>query len=228
MVLRCTPRQERSTNRSSSLYVPSLSNPRSSPLTLLRTQYIDEKFTDPQRENTHQLLSDLNDNLLAYIGRNRFSDKSGVDSLEHVKALTQVGPFSAAQAKEKGLIDGLCYRQDVLDSVLLGKKEEDAEVPKEVEAPKEAGQQDGLVKGATAAAHEQKPENKLMGFYHYHKVLEKAVEKHMAQETIPIGVVYLQGTIGDVGECVAFRSPSLLRPLTSHLTGSALPRSFAA
>ncbi|KAJ8292309.1 Protease 4 [Rhodotorula toruloides] len=172
--------------------------------------YIDEKFTDPQRENTHQLLSDLNDNLLAYIGRNRFSDKSGVDSLEHVKALTQVGPFSAAQAKEKGLIDGLCYRQDVLDSVLLGKKEEDAEVPKEVEAPKEAGQQDGLVKGATAAAHEQKPENKLMGFYHYHKVLEKAVEKHMAQETIPIGVVYLQGTIGDVGE---FGTASVVRGL---------------
>ncbi|BGP27049.1 protease IV [Rhodotorula toruloides] len=166
--------------------------------------YIDEKFTDPQRENTHQLLSDLNDNFLAYIGRNRFSDKSGIESLEHVKALTQVGPFSAAQAKEKGLIDGLCYRQDVLDSVLLGKKE------KEAEKVKEAEQEGAVFKAVKEAAKEEKPVNKLMGFYHYHKVLEKAVEKHLAKETIPIGVVYLQGTIGDVGE---FGTASVVRGL---------------
>lgn len=106
------------------------------------------------------------------------------------------------------MIDGLCYRQDVLDSVLSGKKEDEG--PRE---ETEAAEQDSaLVKASKESAKkEEESENKLMGFYHYHKVLEKAVEKHMAKETIPIGVVYLQGTIGDVGECVV-----LVRPFSTR------------
>ena len=43
------------------------------------------------------------------------------------------------------------------------------------------------------------PERKVQGFYHYSKVMEKAVEKHV-KEAIDIGGVYLLGTIGDPGE----------------------------
>ncbi|GAA5875098.1 hypothetical protein JCM3774_003428 [Rhodotorula dairenensis] len=131
--------------------------------------YIDEKLTEPQRENHEQLINDLNDNLLRYVGRNRFWSKGSAGSLTHARALSQIGPFTAREATKEGLLNGTCYRQDVLDSVL------DPEV------------------GGDA-------ERKVMGFYHYGKVLEKAVQKYMDKETIEVGVVYLQGTIGDVGD----------------------------
>ncbi|GAA5886500.1 hypothetical protein JCM6882_001659 [Rhodosporidiobolus microsporus] len=111
--------------------------------------YIDEKFTDAQRENHTSLLSDLNDNLLTYIGRNRFSSShpTSAAALSHTKSLSLTGPFPAYRAQEAGLIDGTCYRQDVLDAVLD-------------EEEKETG-------------------INMMGFYHYAKVLEKAAEKFM-------------------------------------------------
>ncbi|GAA5984828.1 hypothetical protein JCM10908_003522 [Rhodotorula pacifica] len=141
--------------------------------------YIDEKLTEPQRENHEQLINDLNDNLLRYIGRNRFWSKGSTDSLVHARALSQVGPFTAREATKEGLLNGTCYRQDVLDSVLDPEMGGDAE-------------------------------RKVMGFYHYGKVLEKAVEKYMDKETIEVGVVYLQGTIGEVGE---FGTASVVRGL---------------
>jgi signal peptide peptidase SppA len=134
--------------------------------------YIDEKLTDPQRENHRELISELNDNLLTYIGRNRFSSRSSSSSnssLAHVKSLTQQGPFTADLAVENGLLNGTCYRQDILDSLL---------------DPEFGGDSD----------------SKLMGFYHYSKVVEKAMEKYMGKEAIDVGVVYLMGTIGDPGE----------------------------
>ncbi|GAA6030971.1 hypothetical protein JCM8097_008962 [Rhodosporidiobolus ruineniae] len=130
--------------------------------------YIDEQLTEPQRENHLALLSDLNDNLLTYIGRNRYPSLGGQGSLDHTKALTQVGPFPAPRAAEAGLIDGTCYRQDVLDAVLLDDADE-----------------------ATG--------NNLMGFYHYNKIIERAIQKRL-EDTIEVGVVYLLGTIGDPGE----------------------------
>lgn len=153
-------------------------------------QYIDEKLTDPQRENHQELISELNDNLLTYIGRNRFSSthSESTRALAHVKSLTQVGPFTAGRATEEGLLNGTCYRQDVLDSVL---------------DPEFGGDDDA----------------KLMGFYHYAKVVEKAMEKYL-KEAIDVGVVYLMGTIGDPGECVfSFGAPCpSLPPFALSLT----------
>ncbi|POY75894.1 hypothetical protein BMF94_0977 [Rhodotorula taiwanensis] len=141
--------------------------------------YIDEKLTDPQRENHEQLINDLNDNLLRYVGRNRFWSKGSSGSLSHARSLSQVGPFTAREATKEGLLNGTCYRQDVLDSVL---------------DPEMGGDED----------------KKIMGFYHYGKVLEKAVQKYMDKETIEVGVVYLQGTIGEVGD---FGTASVVRGL---------------
>ncbi|GAA5902292.1 hypothetical protein JCM8208_007251 [Rhodotorula glutinis] len=140
--------------------------------------YTREEFTEPQRENHAQLINDLNDNLLTYIGRNRFPEKGGQGSLDHVRALTKVGPFTARTAVESGLVNGTCYRQDVLDSVM----------------------DEGL--GGD-------PEVKFMGFYHYHKILERAVEKYM-KEAVEVGVVYVLGGIGDAGE---FGTASIVRGL---------------
>ncbi|GAA5883119.1 hypothetical protein JCM16303_006100 [Sporobolomyces ruberrimus] len=133
--------------------------------------YIDEKLSDPQRENHQELITELNDNLLTYIGRNRFSatHPTSPSALEHVKSLSQIGPFTANLAVENGLLNGTCYRQDILDSVL---------------DPEFGGDED----------------KKLMGFYHYAKVVEKAMQKYMSKESIQVGVVYLMGTIGDPGE----------------------------
>ncbi|KAL8280683.1 hypothetical protein RQP46_007006 [Phenoliferia psychrophenolica] len=130
--------------------------------------YIDEKLTEPQRENQKELINDLNDNLMTYIARNRFPDEGGQAGLDKVKELSQVGPFTNARAVKEGLLDGATYRQDILDSVF----EED--------------------KGGDS-------ERTLMGFYHYAKVMEKAVEKTKTG-VIDVGVVYLLGTIGDSGE----------------------------
>ncbi|GAA5965404.1 hypothetical protein JCM8115_002023 [Rhodotorula mucilaginosa] len=141
--------------------------------------YIDEKLTEPQRENHEQLINDLNDNLLRYIGRNRFWSQGSEGSLARARALTRVGPFTAREATKEGLLNGTCYRQDVLDSIL---------------DPELGGDK----------------ERKMMGFYHYGKVLEKAVEKYMNKETIEVGVVYLQGTIGEVGD---FGTASVVRGL---------------
>ncbi|GAA5858034.1 hypothetical protein JCM8547_006672 [Rhodosporidiobolus lusitaniae] len=140
--------------------------------------YIDEKFTDAQRANHLSLLSDLNDNLLTYLGRNRFPSLSGRASLDRLKSLSQVGPFSAARAAEAGLVDGVCYRQDVLDAVQLDGEDKETGV-------------------------------KMMGFFHYAKILERVVEKYM-KDTIDVGVVYLLGGIGDPGE---FGTASVCRGL---------------
>ncbi|KPV72572.1 uncharacterized protein RHOBADRAFT_55673 [Rhodotorula graminis WP1] len=140
--------------------------------------YTREEFTEPQRENHAQLINDLNDNLLTYIGRNRFPEKGGQGSLDHVRALTKVGPFTARTAVESGLVNGTTYRQDVLHSV-------------------------------TDEGFGGDPEVKFMGFYHYHKVLERAVEKHM-KEAVEVGVVYVLGGIGDAGE---FGTASIVRGL---------------
>jgi hypothetical protein len=80
--------------------------------------YIDEALTAPQRENHTQLLTDLNDNLMTYIARNRFPDSPGQAGRDKVKAMSQTGPYTASQAVKNGLLSGTCYRQDVIDSVV--------------------------------------------------------------------------------------------------------------
>lgn len=124
----------------------------------------------PQKENQIELLTDLNSNLLTYIARNRFPTLPGQSGLSHVQSLSQLGPYTATEAAKAGLINGVGYRQDVLDSVL---------------EPEKGGDE----------------ERKVQGLYHYARVMEKAVEKSVA-EAIDIGVVYLLGTIGDPGEWV--------------------------
>ncbi|SCV69177.1 BQ2448_2197 [Microbotryum intermedium] len=133
--------------------------------------YIDEKLTKPQKENQLELVNDLNDHLMTYIARNRFSTTLGLSGLEHVKKLSQEGPYSSTQATKVGLLNGTAYRQDVIDSIM--DKDENGEV---IEDPK-----------------------RVKGFYHYSKIMERIVEKTV-KDVMDVGVVYLMGTIGDTGE----------------------------
>jgi len=79
--------------------------------------YIDEGLTAPQRENHTQLLTDLNDNLMTYIARNRYPAQPGQAGLDKVKAMSLTGPYTASQSVKNGLLSGTCYRQDIIDSV---------------------------------------------------------------------------------------------------------------
>ncbi|KAM0752047.1 hypothetical protein T439DRAFT_379176 [Meredithblackwellia eburnea MCA 4105] len=143
--------------------------------------YIDEQFTKPQKENQEELINDLNDNLMTYIARNRFPSHPGAEGLAKVKALSQSGPFTTSQAVREGLLDGSAYRQDIMDSVFSSEGE-------------------GSVGDEGRA---------LKGFYHYGKVMERAVAK-TTKGAIDVGVVYLLGTIGDAGE---FGTASVVRGL---------------
>lgn len=105
---------------------------------------------------------------MTYVARNRYPSDVGQAGLDKVKALSQVGPFTASQAVSNGLLNGATYRQDILDSVLEAEKGGD-------------------------------PDRKLKGFFHYHKTMERALEKS-SDAGIDVGVVYLLGTIGDAGE----------------------------
>lgn len=131
--------------------------------------YIGEGFTEPQRINKEELLNDLNDNLMTYIARNRFPGDIGRAGLDKVKELSKNGPYTAREAVKIGLLDGLNYRQDILDSVMEKEKGGD-------------------------------PGRKMKGFYHYSKVVEQAAKDAPENTVVDVGVIYLQGTIGDSGE----------------------------
>lgn len=44
------------------------------------------------------------------------------------------------------------------------------------------------------------PDRKMKGFYHYSKIVEKAVEESSDNLVVDVGVVYLMGAIGESGE----------------------------
>ncbi|MGZ8846215.1 MAG: signal peptide peptidase SppA [Pyrinomonadaceae bacterium] len=69
--------------------------------------FTQKQMTDAHREYINSLLDDLNGRFLDGIARAR---KKSVDE---VKALIDDAPYSAAKAKEVGLIDGAMYRDDV-------------------------------------------------------------------------------------------------------------------
>ncbi|KAK4055373.1 hypothetical protein OIO90_003211 [Microbotryomycetes sp. JL221] len=190
--------------------------------------YIDEKLTPPQKQNQIELINDLNNNLLSYIAKNRIQQLSNsnkhdqhqqqqkIDSNESnsieiknrlttrqafnkVKELTKEGPFTAQEAIENGLIDGTCYKQDIIDSILVGDQNL-IEPQDQIQLVNTQTSLSNSVQIIDKQHQEQKLNDKrLMGLYHYSKIMDKAVEKHI-KDSMEIGVVYLMGTIGDTGE----------------------------
>jgi len=83
--------------------------------------FTQKQMTDAHREYINSMLDDLNGRYLEAIAKARSK------SVDEVKTLIDDAPYSAAKAKEAGLIDGVAYRDEV-DKELkkrLGYKESD-------------------------------------------------------------------------------------------------------
>ncbi|KAG0149572.1 hypothetical protein CROQUDRAFT_686359 [Cronartium quercuum f. sp. fusiforme G11] len=159
-----------------------------------RTDY---KSMEPQAENHSELLKDLNTNMMTMIAMNRFPKEivadRGSDNLvqlsDKIKAHAQKGPLMAHEAAEMGLITETAYKEELYEKVMFGK---DAVVVDE------AGKVLEGIDRITTLREEIKKRTK--GFFHYHRIMDRLSERKFKDEVLNVGVVYVLGTIGDVGE----------------------------
>jgi hypothetical protein len=82
--------------------------------------FTQEKFPLLQKENLTSLLGDLNNQMLESIAHSRSHLVKGsmegntfIERFRKLKDLVSLGPLSATEAKEHGLVDYLAYRDDV-------------------------------------------------------------------------------------------------------------------
>ncbi|KAG0265543.1 hypothetical protein DFQ27_000550 [Actinomortierella ambigua] len=66
----------------------------------------------PQKQNLFDLIKGLNWQILQEIAKSRRNQLGGLDPLDKLSHLTQIGPFMASEAKDEGLVDGLLYKRD--------------------------------------------------------------------------------------------------------------------
>ncbi|EGF99057.1 putative protease IV sppA [Melampsora larici-populina 98AG31] len=161
-----------------------------------RTDY---KSMTPQAENHSELLEDLNRNMLSLIAMNRFRnelseqrprDPKEMGSLtERMKTYSKKGPLMAHEAIEMGLISGTTYKEELFEKVMFGK---DAVVVDEL------GEVLQGIDKINAIKDEIKKKTK--GFFHYHRIMDRISQRKFKDEVLNVGVVYVLGTIGDVGE----------------------------
>jgi protease-4 len=83
--------------------------------------FTQKQMTEAHREYINALLDDLNNRYLEAIGKARSK------SVDEVKNLIDNAPYSAAQAKQAGMIDGVMYRDEVEKEIKkrLGYKDSD-------------------------------------------------------------------------------------------------------
>ncbi|KAH9822657.1 putative protease IV sppA [Melampsora americana] len=161
--------------------------------------YTQEQFTTPQAENHSELLEDLNRNMLSLIAVNRFRkeltehqsrDPKEMGKLtDRMKSYSQKGPLMTHEAIEMGLITGTTYKDELFEKVMFGK---DAVVIDEL----------GEVLKGVEKINAIKDEIKLKtkGFFHYHRIMDRISQRRFKEDILNVGVVYVLGTIGDVGE----------------------------
>jgi protease-4 len=77
-------------------------------------QYTETTFTAPHREAMERLLTSYEEQLVDDIAASRGSKLGGNDAKSAVKALLLGGPLSSKDALEKGLVDHLGYKDEVL------------------------------------------------------------------------------------------------------------------
>lgn len=159
--------------------------------------------------------------MLTRIANNRFSHDIADDSpsslaaaREKVRALTLKGPLTAQEAVDAGLLTGFAYKGELIES-LLGMDRDKVDPEKDDPAER-------------VEKLQEKAEKNLRGFYHYAKVKEKELAK-AKKDTLEVGVVYVLGTIGDVGECaVSFAASSRRADIRAHQVRDRLDRPRAA
>lgn len=159
--------------------------------------YTQEEFSDPQAENHLELLQDLNTQMLTMIAMNRFGSELPAEPEEsdyknltdRVLGYAKRGPLTVKEAVELGLITGTMYKEELLTNVILGA---DPIVLDETNQEVHGKEKQDALKEVLKANTKT--------FYHYHKIMDE-LSTHKGEDSIlNVGVVYVLGTIGDMGE----------------------------
>ncbi|KAI8456846.1 hypothetical protein BY996DRAFT_4579107 [Phakopsora pachyrhizi] len=151
--------------------------------------YTQEQFTKLQAENHQELLNDINSNMLSMIALNRsrspkYTELELSALTDRIKSYTKRGPISAKEAIELGLITGTCYKEELIPKLMFG------------DDPVVLNELDEVLEGREKLqALQETMAKRKKGFYHYSKERRKS-----NSSLLNVGVVYVLGTIGDVGE----------------------------
>ncbi|KAH9444610.1 hypothetical protein MJO28_013360 [Puccinia striiformis f. sp. tritici] len=161
--------------------------------------YTQEEFSEPQADNHMELLDSLNTNMLSMIAINRFGseiiEEEGAEEAEfnklvdRVKGFAKRGPLMAQEAVELGLLTGTLYKEELLSKIILG------------DNPLVLDEDNHEILGKekyTILKEALKSQTK--GFHHYHKIMDQRSERNNEEGILNVGVVYVLGTIGDMGE----------------------------
>lgn len=124
-----------------------------------------DSLTPAQLTNQAELLGELNYGYAHTVGSSRFPELERKAAAEHVAELACRGPFSAREAEQAGLIDGLRFKRDVVQELV----------------PKKDTKEDNK-QWKTLAHYAQLSE----------RALQKALSE---DQVVKVGVVYLLGTI---------------------------------
>jgi protease IV len=76
-----------------------------------KNRFTEEEFTEPHRESTEHLVDSIFDRIVRTIGSARGY------SPDEVRQLVDEGPYTAPEALDRGLVDGLAYRDQVFDGL---------------------------------------------------------------------------------------------------------------
>ncbi|PLW42296.1 hypothetical protein PCASD_07723 [Puccinia coronata f. sp. avenae] len=159
--------------------------------------FTQEGFSEPQAENHLELLDGLNTNMLTMIALNRFgselsenAQEADYDKLvERVKGYAKRGPLMAQEAVELGLLTGTMYKEELLFKTILG---DNPLVLDETNKEVHGKERHTILKEALKA--------QTKSFHHYHKIMDQLSERNNQESILNVGVVYVLGTIGDMGE----------------------------
>jgi len=159
--------------------------------------YTQDEFSEPQAENHLELLDSLNTNMLTIIALNRFGSEVSQESeesdckklVDQVKGYAKRGPLMAQEAVELGLLTGTMYKEELLFKTILGENplvldEENQEI--------HGKERHAILKEALKA--------QTKSFHHYHKIMDQLSTRNNKESILNVGVVYVLGTIGDMGE----------------------------
>lgn len=80
--------------------------------------FVADSLPPAQRADHAQLLGELNHSVAYAIGTRRFRDESPETATERVARLAATGPYTAEEAVEAGLVDGVRFRRDVLEELV--------------------------------------------------------------------------------------------------------------
>lgn len=140
-----------------------------------------ESLTPAQLQNQAQLLGELNRGYEYAVGVNRFPAKDSEQAADTVAALAQRGPLSAREAEEAGLIDGRCYKRDIVRGLMH-------------QRPSDSGDEEEQAAAALLAPPNEAA--KFKSLYHYAQINQRQLSRTLREdEVVNVGIVYLLGTI---------------------------------